>query len=107
MVSGIGEHVEPMPIGDLAGQEFTLLTPPFEISTARVYAAWDHLGGPKGPAGNDLELAALAVEPRLAEWRDQLGEATGEQPLLAGSGGTWFVAGSFPGPGRRVVRVAG
>ncbi len=55
-----------------------------------------------GPA-NDLEAAALSVEPRLAEWRDRLGEATGLEPRLAGSGSTWFVEGEFPGDDRVVV----
>jgi 4-diphosphocytidyl-2-C-methyl-D-erythritol kinase len=104
-VTGVGEVVEPLPMRSVAGKEFTLLTPPLELSTARVYAAWDAMGGPVGPRGNDLEPAALVVEPGLGKWRDELGEATGEQPLLAGSGGTWFVPGSYPGPGRRVVRV--
>ncbi|MBA2281865.1 MAG: hypothetical protein H0W25_11625, partial [Acidimicrobiia bacterium] len=43
------------------------------------------------------EPAALAVEPRLAEWRDRLGAATGAVPHLAGSGSTWFVEGAFDG----------
>jgi hypothetical protein len=64
------------------------------------------MGGPVGRRGNDLEPAALVVEPALGKWRDELGEATGEQPLLAGSGGTWYVPGAYPGAGRRVVRVA-
>jgi 4-diphosphocytidyl-2-C-methyl-D-erythritol kinase len=55
---------------------------------------------------NDLEPAALAVEPRLTEWRDRLGDATGEQPVLAGSGSTWFVGGAYPGGGRTVVHAA-
>ncbi|MFM7044114.1 MAG: hypothetical protein ACKOYG_00990, partial [Ilumatobacteraceae bacterium] len=42
---------------------------------------------------NDLEPAALAVAPELAPWRDRLGDATGVTPVLAGSGGTWFVHG--------------
>lgn len=105
-VTGAGEQVDPLPIGDLAGQEYTLLTPPFGVSTAEVYAAWDRLGGPTGERGNDLEPAALAVEPRLAEWRDALRDATGQEPFLAGSGGTWYVPGAYPGDGRLVVRVA-
>ena len=36
--------------------------------------------GPRPTAPNDLEPAALAVEPRLAEWRDRLAEATGRGP---------------------------
>lgn len=101
-VQGIGEVVEPLPFVD---QELTLLTPPFGVSSAAVYAAWDRLGGPVGPNGNDLEPAALAVEPRLAEWRDRLGDATGLTPRLAGSGSTWFVEGAFPGDDRVVTRT--
>ena len=106
-VGGIGEVVEPLDISNVEGSAYTLLTPPFGVSTASVYAAWDMLGGPSGDGVNDLEAAALVVEPRLARWRDRLGESTGEHPALAGSGSTWFVAGDHPGAGRLVVRVVG
>jgi 4-diphosphocytidyl-2-C-methyl-D-erythritol kinase len=89
-VSGVGEVVEPMPF---AARAVTLVVPPVAVSTAAVYAAWDGLGVPSGAAGNDLEPAALAVEPRLGEWRDRIEGAAGERPRLAGSGATWFVAG--------------
>jgi 4-diphosphocytidyl-2-C-methyl-D-erythritol kinase len=99
-VRGIGEEVEPL---GFEPEVFTLLTPPFACSTPAVYRAWDELGGPRGEHGNDLEPAALSVEPRLAESRELLAEATGETPRLAGSGSTWFVEGGFPGPDRLVV----
>jgi 4-diphosphocytidyl-2-C-methyl-D-erythritol kinase len=105
-VSGIGEIVEPLEFGEMEGRAFTLLSPPVHVSTAEVYRAWDRLGGPSGDNWNDLEAAALAVEPRLVHWRDLLGEATGRTPVLAGSGGTWFVEGEHPGEGRVVVRVS-
>lgn len=95
-VGGIGEVVEPLPFVD---RDFTLVTPPFGVSTAAVYRAWDHLGGPRADGPNDLEPAALVVEPRLRHWRDRLGDVTGTTPVLAGSGSTWFVAGTFDGPG--------
>lgn len=99
-VTGIGELIAPLaPVP----RTFTLVVPPFGVSTPAVYAAWDALGGPTGAGGNDLEPAALTVEPRLAAWRDRLGDATGAAPVLAGSGGTWFVAGAHPGEGRLVV----
>jgi 4-diphosphocytidyl-2-C-methyl-D-erythritol kinase len=105
-VTGIGEQVEPLDFAGVEGRDFTLVTPPFGVSTAAAYRAWDDLGQPHaGDEGNDLEGAALAVEPRLARWRDQLGDATGRRPRLAGSGSTWFVPGSFPGPGRVVTRA--
>jgi 4-diphosphocytidyl-2-C-methyl-D-erythritol kinase len=102
-VTGIGEVLEPLPF---VQQIFTLLTPPFGVSTPAVYRAWDELGGPTGRGPNDLELAALRVEPRLAAWRDRLAGATGRTPVLAGSGSTWFVEGAFPGDERVVTRTS-
>jgi 4-diphosphocytidyl-2-C-methyl-D-erythritol kinase len=106
-VTGIGDQVSPLPFGEVDRRSYTLLVPPLHVATAEVYRTWDRLGGPVGAQGNDLEPAALVVEPGLVEWRDRLGDATGVTPSLAGSGGTWFVAGSFPGQGRLVVKVAG
>jgi len=105
-VTGTGEAVEPLRWEEVEGKAYTLLVPPFGISTGAVYRAWDELGGPCSDNFNDLEPAALQVEPRLGERRDQLGEATGLVPRLAGSGSTWFVEGGFPGRGRKVVRVS-
>jgi 4-diphosphocytidyl-2-C-methyl-D-erythritol kinase len=103
-VRGAGEVVEPLPWEAVAGGSYTLVIPPFGVPTAVVYRIWDELGGPTRPF-NDLEPAALVAEPRLALWRDRLGEATGAEPRLAGSGSTWFVPGAFPGPGRVVVKA--
>lgn len=102
-VTGIGEHLEPLPFVE---RTFTLVTPPIGCSTPAVYRAWDELGGPTAAGPNDLEPAALVVAPGLATWRDALAEATGAQPVLAGSGSTWFVEGSFPDAGR-VVKTVG
>jgi len=102
-VTGVGEVLEPRP--PTTGT-WTLLVPPVAVSTPAVYQAWDELGGPTADGPNDLEPAALAVAPELARWRDELGDATGATPALAGSGGTWFVAGAFPGGGRLVVRAS-
>jgi 4-diphosphocytidyl-2-C-methyl-D-erythritol kinase len=101
-VTGVGEVVQPLPFEPLT---FTLLTPPLHCSTVDVYRAWDGLGGPTGTGANDLEPAALAVEPELARWRDRLGDATGLTPVLAGSGSTWFVEGDHPGDGHVVVHA--
>jgi 4-diphosphocytidyl-2-C-methyl-D-erythritol kinase len=101
-VSGIGDELDPLPFVE---RTFTLLTPPFGCSTAAVYRAWDELGGPTAAGPNDLEPAALRVEPGLARWRKRLGEATGQVPVLAGSGSTWYVEGSYPGAGRVVART--
>lgn len=104
-VRGVGEQVEALPFDEVAGRAYTLLVPPLHVSTADVYREWDRLGGPVGDGGNDLEPAALSVEPALREWRDRLGDMTGQTPMLAGSGATWFVPGAHDGPGLIVVRV--
>jgi 4-diphosphocytidyl-2-C-methyl-D-erythritol kinase len=96
LVEATGEKVTPLPF---EAREFLLLVPPFGVNTALVYRAWDEMtradatagvaGGAEG--GNALTDAALAVEPRLAGWRDGLRELTGRQATLGGSGSTWFV----------------
>ncbi len=105
-VGGTGEVLEPLDYGAVAGRAYTLLVPPFGVDTAAVYRAWDALGGPRSDNCNDLEPAALAVEPRLADWHDKLADATGRRPVLAGSGSTWFVPGEYPGEGRLVAHVS-
>ena len=89
-VRGIGEQIEPLPHIDRA---VTLVIPPLRVSTPAAYRAWDQLGGPTAPGPNDLEPAAILVEPELARWRDRIGDACGRTPVLAGSGATWFVHG--------------
>src|SRR5207302_2726971 len=39
-VRGAGEEVSPLPFEDVAGRSYTLLTPPFGVSTAAVYREW-------------------------------------------------------------------
>lgn len=96
VVRGIGEVVEPLPPHRRTDEPlaFTLVVPPFGVSTPKVYQAWDALA-PADRHGdvNDLETAALVVEPRLVRWRDRIREAAGVAPTLAGSGATWFVHG--------------
>lgn len=89
-VTGIGEIVRSLPP---VAAPCTLVIPPLSCSTPAVYRAWDALGGPREDGPNDLLLAALAVEPRLAGWRDRIREAAGHEPILAGSGATWFLPG--------------
>ena len=88
LVSGIGESVEPLGFEDFTA---VLVTPALTVATPDVYRAWDALGGPSGEHGNDLEPAAVVVEPRLAWWRDLISSVAGARPRLAGSGGTWFL----------------
>lgn len=89
-VGGIGEIVEPLPHVALT---VTLVAPPLGVSTPAAYRAWDALGAASSDGPNDLERAALVVEPRLRRWREAIGERTGTAPTLAGSGATWFVEG--------------
>ncbi|MHB1508222.1 MAG: 4-(cytidine 5'-diphospho)-2-C-methyl-D-erythritol kinase [Acidimicrobiales bacterium] len=91
MVRGIGETVEPL---DYERSDILLIVPPLAVSTPAVYGAWDSLGGPAGELGNDLEAAALKVEPRLAWWRNLVAQVSGVTPRLAGSGGTWWLEGT-------------
>jgi 4-diphosphocytidyl-2-C-methyl-D-erythritol kinase len=86
-VRGIGELVEPLPFEPLV---VTLIVPPLSLSTPVVYARWDDLGGPRAEGPNDLEPAAIDVEPAMAGWRDAIARRCELQPVLAGSGATWF-----------------
>lgn len=100
---GRGECVdmkEPLPpIGILVA------VPPVELSTGAVFRAFDELGGPsrterrgvEPPAllarvlptcsfRNDLEPAAVAVEPSLARWKAHIEDAAARPALMTGSG---------------------
>jgi 4-diphosphocytidyl-2-C-methyl-D-erythritol kinase len=87
-VGGVGERVSPL---EFERRDYLLLLPPFGVDTAAVYRAWDRDPAHDGP--NELAAAAMAAEPRLALWRDGLGDLVGSEPRLAGSGSTWFVEG--------------
>jgi 4-diphosphocytidyl-2-C-methyl-D-erythritol kinase len=101
---GRGEVLEPVHLPP--GVPVLVAIPPYRLSTPDVYAAWDELGGPRAqrvveaPAeiaavaptlANDLEPAAEAVEPRLAEFRAALEETAGAPAVLAGSGSAYAV----------------
>lgn len=97
MVGGIGEEVSPLAFESRA---FTLLVPPIFVDTASVYRAHDGLVDGSDPTArdevNDLTAAAIAVEPRLARWRDRFAAASEQRPRLAGSGSTWWIDGHPP-----------
>ena len=90
-VQGIGEVVTPLPYQQ---RDVTLVVSRLHTSTPAVYRKWDELGGPSGDGPNDLEPAALEVEPGLKRWRDRIGDLCGVAPVLAGSGATWWVEGT-------------
>ena len=76
------------------------MIPPFGVSTPAVYKAFDELTdfgklSLKDAGANDLELAAIKVEPRLEIWKKKIAQAAGVEPKLAGSGSTWWLDGSF------------
>ena len=96
-VLGIGEIIEPL---EKMHREITLVIPPFGVSTPAVYKAFDELTDfgkiqLNNSGVNDLEIAAIKVEPRLATWKQRISQAAGAEPILAGSGSTWWLDGKF------------
>lgn len=97
-VRGIGEQIHLLPYEE---RTYTLVLPPFGVSTPAVYKMFDLLdvdGRARKNDINHLETAALMVEPRLIRWRDKLKDLTGVDPSLAGSGSTWFLEGVWSAP---------
>jgi 4-diphosphocytidyl-2-C-methyl-D-erythritol kinase len=80
LATGRGERLRPLP-PDPAW--YALAWPGFEVSAAAVYQAWDSVGG-DGP--NHLFRPACAVDPRLAEFAESLGEGW----RMTGSGSAFF-----------------
>lgn len=103
-VSGTGEEVQSLT--PAAGYTIALVVPPIEVSTASVFAAWDHLDGSEPPAVsarelppplreyaplvNDLYPAAVTVAPAVDEWRAELAARWNRPVLLSGSGPSLF-----------------
>ena len=104
LMEGRGERLTPHPAP--AGVVLGIVVPPFELSTAAVYASWDRLGGPEGkpvparrlppglrdgiPLRNDLYPAALVLEPAIGEWMAELERRWGCPVLMSGSGSALF-----------------
>lgn len=93
LACGRGERLVPQAT---AGGWFALAWPGFPVSTAAVYARWDLVGG---EGENELARAALAVEPRLAEFAAMLGEGW----RMTGSGSAFFLACATRDEARRAV----
>jgi 4-diphosphocytidyl-2-C-methyl-D-erythritol kinase len=110
IATGRGEHLDACPVPRSA-KYAVLLLPPFAVSTAAAYRVFDAIDKPEpdrlGPfdaAGwaalpandllaqlvNDLEPAAFAIEPRLADLREAAERQLGRTVRMSGSGSTLF-----------------
>ena len=104
-VLGLGRGERVFPLRDLPLDPLLLVHPGLHVPTPAVYRALAQVGYPEPrplpalggeappPWRNDLEPAALAVCPALADVRESL-RAVGGDPLLCGSGSCW--AARFP-----------
>ncbi|MEA2678229.1 MAG: 4-diphosphocytidyl-2-C-methyl-D-erythritol kinase [Chloroflexota bacterium] len=106
LVAGRGEQVGRLP-APTREPGILLVTPPFGLNTAHVFARFDELAphpqrrlvpgldeALREPAllrdANDLWPAAASIEPRLAGIRDELERLTKVPWLMSGSGSTMF-----------------
>ncbi|MEL7087419.1 MAG: hypothetical protein AAGL98_03095 [Planctomycetota bacterium] len=114
LVTGSGDQLEARK--PTAPLDLVLVLPPFGCPTGPVYAAWDRLAagrgkpldqrtvtdltanvsGPDMPFFNDLEAAAVNVEPRLGELLQLLRNELGLPAHVTGSGAACFVPTTSP-----------
>ena len=103
-VEGRGERLSVIEAID--GFALAIVVPPFALSTPEVFRRWDSLDGPLGevmpdsalpprlrgdlPIRNDLYPAAVAVDPRVADWKDELAGLWGTHVAMTGSGSALF-----------------
>lgn len=96
-VSGRGDRIEPMGDGNHAIIEaYVLVVPPWPLATSEVYRTFDQLRSSSlinSPYANDLEAAALQLEPRLGSYRDWL-LAKDVAFGMSGSGPVYFALAS-------------
>ena len=101
---GRGERLTPLE--PLAGFALAVVVPPFSMSTPAVFRRWDELDGPLGavlpdrvlpprlrgglPIRNDLYPAAVDLDRRIGEWRDELSGKWGTEVAMTGSGSALF-----------------
>jgi 4-diphosphocytidyl-2-C-methyl-D-erythritol kinase len=91
---GRGDRLVPAAEADLGGTPLLLVNPLVPVSTAAVFGGWD--GRDRGPldgwqAGrNDLEPAALALAPEIADVLDALRARAPRLARMSGSGATCF-----------------
>lgn len=112
MVCGRGEVLEALDVQGLEGTAMLLVNPGVGVSTADVFSRWDRLDrGPLTAATlynviasgrNDLEPAAIAVAPVVADVLSLLREQAGVRlARMSGSGATCFAL--FDDAGERAV----
>ncbi|MBT8215338.1 MAG: 4-(cytidine 5'-diphospho)-2-C-methyl-D-erythritol kinase [Acidimicrobiia bacterium] len=119
ILEGRGEQITELPAA--TGYAVAVVVPPFELATPAVYRRWDELDGPEGvpfptaalppslrsfePLRNDLQPAADALAPELADWREDLARRWGRPVALTGSGPALF--GYFLDEEEAAAAVAG
>lgn len=96
---GTGTELAPVE-NDLAGISVLLVNPRAALPTGPVFAGWDGIDRgplPQGPAGviaaegrNDLEPAAIALCPAIADVLAALGDTGADLVRMSGSGATCF-----------------
>jgi 4-diphosphocytidyl-2-C-methyl-D-erythritol kinase len=104
LVEGRGERLNDFePLGDFA---LGIVVPPFSLSTPAVFDEWDRLDGPRGdvmidedlppslrgglPIRNDLFRAAVSLDARVGEWRDEIAARWNTGVAMTGSGSALF-----------------
>ncbi|GMQ93724.1 MAG: 4-(cytidine 5'-diphospho)-2-C-methyl-D-erythritol kinase [Acidimicrobiia bacterium] len=104
LVEGRGERLREInPLSDFA---LGIVVPPFSFSTPAVFSEWDRLDGPIGdsmddrdlppslrgglPIRNDLFPAAASLDPRVAQWRDEIAVRWKTGVAMTGSGSALF-----------------
>ena len=109
-VGGRGEQIDPRSTEPPAGDaSYVLLVPPWSLGTADVYRTFDRLEPSRvisSPYPNDLEAAALHLEPRLRQYRNWL-NAADVAFGLSGSGPVYYAVLDDVDEARRVARAAG
>lgn len=109
-VSGRGDRIEPIGDGNPGINEtYVLLVPPWPLATSEVYRTFDQLRSSSlvsSPYANDLEAAALQLEPRLRSYRDWL-RAADVAFGLSGSGPVYFAVASSVAEATNMAAAAG
>ncbi|HEX9099345.1 MAG TPA: hypothetical protein VF956_07680 [Candidatus Dormibacteraeota bacterium] len=80
LAEGIGERLKPLPTEP---GWYAIAWPGIELSTARVYGAWDET---KGAPPNELLLAAERADSRVKDFAERLGH----EWRMTGSGSAFF-----------------